>query len=285
MRLINFPEWMGVLTGPLGFVCGAVLMKFPEWLGGAVTSACAIAFPKNTDSSVVDAAEPNDEDPPEKKSAWATDPGSIQSLVDEMLEQSRYALLLRPQLVENLTVDQLIRTRAALSEGMCLVPEGQVVLHRGAGICDHDAGPPAAASVPVFVSAYYFDRFPVTNAQFHDFRGQRRLRADGDLGSGDLAGGARFRRPDGPARAALLAQRPLSARRGSIIRWWASAGTKRRPTARWAGKRLPTDAEWVKAGSWPVALAGHRYCSGAIPGARRWTAPGPTCGARDRGAP
>ena len=43
-----------------------------------------------------------------------TDAGSVQSLVDEMLKQSRYALLLRPQLVENLTVDQLIRTRAAL---------------------------------------------------------------------------------------------------------------------------------------------------------------------------
>lgn len=256
MRSANMLEWMCALIGPVGLACGSVLMRFPEWLGGAISSTCVAAFSKKAEPAPEQRIEASADEPVDDTPDWPSEPGPVQSLVDEMLRQSRYALLLRPQLVENLTVDQLIRTRAALSDGMCLVPEGQVVLHRGAGICDGDGEAAAHGSVPVYVSAFYLDRYPVTNAQFHDFvsSGGYEQMAIWDqeiwpavLDFVDQSGhpGPRYwhngRYPRGEGKHPVVG-----------ISWYEAAAY-----SRWAGKRLVTDAEWIKAGSWPVALEGH----------------------------
>ena len=47
----------------------------------------------------------------------------MDSLVEEMFSQGRYALLLRQQIAENLSQDQLRRAIADLEEDMALVPE------------------------------------------------------------------------------------------------------------------------------------------------------------------
>jgi hypothetical protein len=49
-------------------------------------------------------------------------------LVQDMLDQGRFALLLRPQIVENITEEQFRLACKALEDGMALVPSGQVVL-------------------------------------------------------------------------------------------------------------------------------------------------------------
>ena len=49
-------------------------------------------------------------------------------LADEMIAANRYALLLRPQIAQNLSKKQLDAAREALEEDMALVPEGDVFL-------------------------------------------------------------------------------------------------------------------------------------------------------------
>ena len=56
------------------------------------------------------------------------DPGDTEALVNQMLEQGRYAFLLRPQLAEGLDDRQYERTVEALKDGMALVPDGQVII-------------------------------------------------------------------------------------------------------------------------------------------------------------
>jgi iron(II)-dependent oxidoreductase len=138
---------------------------------------------------------------------------------------------------------------------MCLVPEGDVVLHRGSGLCaiDGEVGPNSA---PVRVEAFYLDRYPVTNEQFRHFvaGGGYEQMAIWDqeiwpavLDFVDATGhpGPRFWRngnyPRGEHKHPVVG-----------VSWYEAAAY-----ARWVGKRLATDAEWIKAGSWPVALAGH----------------------------
>ncbi|HEV3137790.1 MAG TPA: SUMF1/EgtB/PvdO family nonheme iron enzyme [Pirellulales bacterium] len=182
-------------------------------------------------------------------------PAGEQSLVDEMLWQSRYALLLRPQIIGNLTSDEAARTRAAFSEKMCLVPSGEVALHP---LPEDEDGPTPASNrrTPLHVEAYYLDRYPVTNAQFQQFvagGGYEQIAIwDREIWPAvldfvDQTGhpGPRFWRNGRPPRAE--ADHPVVG-----VCWYEAWAY-----SRWVGKRLATDAEWVKAGSWPVSMAGH----------------------------
>jgi iron(II)-dependent oxidoreductase len=110
--------------------------------------------------------------------------------------------------------------------------------------------------VPLHVEAYYLDRYPVTNLQYHYF-----------VSGGGYEQMAIWDQEIWPAVLDFVDRAghpgPRFWRNGCYLRgqdhfpvvgisWYEASAY-----ARWSGKRLATDAEWIKAGSWPVALAGH----------------------------
>ncbi len=174
--------------------------------------------------------------------AAGIDPTDSNALIEQMLAQSRYALLLRAQLAENLDESHFARALAALGEQMALVPDGEVAL-------EETSNPRV-----ILVQRLFLDRHPVTNRDYYEF----------------VAAG-------GYQQMALWDESVLPAVLDFVDRtdepgpkYWENgcypAGLERHPVvgvswyeaaayARWIGKRLPSDAEWVKAGCWPVQLS------------------------------
>jgi len=186
------------------------------------------------------------------------DPQGTDALVEQMLHQSRYALLLRPQIAENLSDRQYRRAFEALERSMALVPDGEVLL----GDTDdaygeqreEEAGLAADAGRVVRVEHFFLDRFLVTNEQFREFvagGGYEQLNLwDETIWPAILDLVDRTGRP-GPAFWSH-GRCPLGLERHPVtgVSWFEAMAY-----ARWAGKRLPTDAEWVKAACWPVSLS------------------------------
>src|SRR5262249_11239747 len=114
------------------------------------------------------------------------------------------------------------------------------------------------------VEALYLDRYPVTNGEFQQFV--------------DSGGYEKLEYWDEEALPALLDFVDQTGQPGP--RYWSDGcypmGEERRPVvgiswyeasayARWVGKRLPTDAEWTKAGAWPVESAPGRIAQRRYP--------------------
>lgn len=184
------------------------------------------------------------------------DPSDLGSLVDEMLRQSRYALLLRPQVISNLQSDQVKNAWQGLEHGMSLVPEGDVTLGTVEGDDADETLPALGLAKPcaVHVQGLFLDRCCVTNRQFRFFvqSGGYEQMAIWDpyiwpavLDFVDSTGrpGPRFwvdgSYPPGQDELPVVG-----------VSWYEAAAY-----ARWVGKRLPTEAEWVKAGCWPVPVS------------------------------
>ncbi|HUT93703.1 MAG TPA: formylglycine-generating enzyme family protein [Thermoguttaceae bacterium] len=186
------------------------------------------------------------------------DPSDVDALVERMLAHGRYALLLRPQIAVTLSDEQLDRAVTALQEGMALVPDGEVVLGRIDEALDdgqlEEEEIAACEGRVIRVEHFFLDRYPVTNRQFYDFvagGGYQQIAMWDEriwpavLDFVDQTGqpGPRFWRdgcyPNG------LEDHPVVG-----VSWYEAVAY-----ARWVGKRLLTDAEWVKAGSWPVCLS------------------------------
>ena len=185
----------------------------------------------------------------------AVAPADPEDLVQQMLEQDRFALLLREQLIDNLNQEQLSQALDLHAEQMALVPEGEVVLGRLDESMEiaatHDGSEQGDV---VRVETMYIDRYPVTNRQYFYFvsgGGYSQMALwDPEIWPAVLDFVDRTNQPgpkywNGGCYAKGEDEFPVV----GVCAYEAAA------YARWTGKRLATDAEWVKAGSWPVRLS------------------------------
>lgn len=255
--LAGIAIWRATVAGE-GWVVGAVLpaILVVLWLG---RRRCIRSGPaeipgsgKSTASREPEGIKPGSGLP----TGVADDADQPDQLAKRMLQQGRYALLLRPQVAANLDEEQLDEARQQLDEAMGLVPDGDVLLQswRDRGQGDDRRSQTGRL---VHVEAIYLDRYPVTNAQYYQFV------ADGGyenmalwdqtvwpavLDFVDRTGyfGPRFWKEG--CYPAGLEEHPVVG-----VSWYEGVAY-----ARWVGKRLPSDPEWVKAGCWPVLAQGTR---------------------------
>jgi gamma-glutamyl hercynylcysteine S-oxide synthase len=196
-------------------------------------------------------------------------PRSTGDLVEDLLANGRYALLLRPDTKKHLTQLQVMHAVRQLDEAMALVPAGRVLLgqlaeqaHAIGAAGEMDAK--LAARNLVHVDPAYLDRFCVTNEQYQqfvdaggyeqlEFWHEEALPALLDFVDQTGAPGPRYW-ADG--------QYPIGEGRLPVVglSWYEASAY-----AAWVGKRLPTDAEWTKAGAWPVESAPGRIAQRRYP--------------------
>lgn len=196
-------------------------------------------------------------------------PANTDELVNELLVASRYALLLRPETKRHLSQLHIVHAIRRLDEEMALVPAGRVLLGQLAEQANSacgwsDVDPRLAERNLVEVEPLYLDRHCITNEQYQQFL--------------DSGGYEQLEFWEEEALPALLDFVDESGAPGP--RYWSDGqyppGAQRLPVvgvswyeacayARWAGKRLPSDAEWTKAGAWPVESAPGRIAQRRYP--------------------
>ncbi len=196
-------------------------------------------------------------------------PHSADALVDDLLATGRYALLLRPETKQHLTQVHIVKAIRQLDEAMALVPAGRVLLgqlaeqsNSSCGMTDVD--PKLAKRNLVKIESVYLDRYAVTNEEYQQFV--------------DSGGYEQLEFWQEEALPALLDFVDQTGAPGP--RHWSDGqygpGQQRLPVvgvsyyeacayARWVGKRLPSDAEWTKAGAWPVESSPGRVAQRRYP--------------------
>ncbi len=236
-----------------------------QWvLGGTALSFSlgALAFPAIRPSSIR-SSEPLPPSRKERNSSLTRVQDSLADelaqgdeldcLVAELLRQGRVALLLRPQMAASVQEQHLQHAQLVLDETMSLVPAGDVLLHSRWLETGHQETSAGRTRVPV--ESVFLDRYAVTNRDYQHF-----VAANGyhqvDLWEAaiwpamgeftDQTGQSGPRYWSHGEYAPELADHPVVG-----VSWYEAAAY-----SRWIGKRLPTDAEWVKAGVWPVETGG-----------------------------
>jgi iron(II)-dependent oxidoreductase len=183
-------------------------------------------------------------------------------LARQMIEQGRVALLLRPQVASSLSAGELTAAQEALDEAMAIVPQGHVAL-RSRGFDFFDEGAPTKAERLIQVEGFFLDRYTATNQEYQQFvddGGYEQMSLWDEtiwpavLGFVDRTGQPGPRYWENGTFPAGKGDHPVVG-----VSWYEASAF-----ARWAGKRLPTDPEWVKAGAWPV------FAEGAKPVQRRF---------------
>ncbi|NIL98017.1 MAG: SUMF1/EgtB/PvdO family nonheme iron enzyme [Planctomycetales bacterium] len=196
----------------------------------------------------------------------------VDQLVEQSLRQHRSSVLLQPQVAAELSDDQLARAVRHFNESASIIPRGAVMVAERVGevgggeVARGEDG--ATPSRRQDVEAFFLDRYSVTNQHFQDFvdaGGYEQMEYWPTeiwpelLDFVDQTGqpGPRFWKegtyPQGKANHPVVG-----------VSWYEAVAY-----ATWAGRRLPTDAEWLKAASWPVEvdagqLSARRYPWGDV---------------------
>lgn len=280
----SLAQWLSVAVAAVVFVCG-LLWQSATLLGAGAVVLCLVlrqfgngatvqepianqTGPRRPRSTTSDLG-PVDQSPVHERLQSQSSPSSADALVDELLATGRYALLLRPETKQHLTQLHIVRAIRQLDESMALVPAGRVLLgqlaeqsHAACGPTDVD--PKLTERNLVHVEPVYLDRFCVTNEEYQRFV--------------DSGGYEQLEFWHEEALPALLDFVDQTGTPGP--RYWVDGQyldhEERLPVvgiswyeawayARWLGKRLPTDAEWTKAGAWPVESAPGRIAQRRYP--------------------
>lgn len=236
----------GVWGQPHLLTTGAAVASWSAWRVGAERLAKIRAARMVVLQKTLQAETP----PP------AAEDDSILGLVQRMIDAGRSALLLRPVIAADLPPELLAAARDRFQEELALVPGGdvQLAIHDPAEEHARHSGDDEPRETVVSVKSFFLDRAQVTNRQFQAFV---------------LAGGyEQSSLWDPEVLPAVLEFVDSTGAPGP--RWWKEGkslpGESQLPVvgicwhealayARWVGKRLPTDAEWVKAASWPVPVS------------------------------
>ncbi len=180
-------------------------------------------------------------------------------LVELMLSQGRYALLLRPQLIGNLSPEQRDRAIAALAHHTALIKTGPVVVLGVAGtLADLEgaaAAPAPSAAEAVIVDSFLLDRTLVTNREFQQFVAAGGYQEPSIWDPEVWAVVPEFADRSGAPGPRFWSHGRFDPRleRHPVVgvSWYEASAY-----ARWLGKRLPADAEWVRAAAAPMLLPG-----------------------------
>jgi len=170
-----------------------------------------------------------------------------------MIRDGRHAILLRPQIANTLAKEICGEARRVLDAEMALMPTGRVRLAMPPALLPDRPEPEsdALAAPARKVDAFLLDRRCVTNAAY-----QRFVNAGGydrDRWWDEAALPALFGFVDRTGQPAPRFWKngrhpPEEARLPVVgVSWFEAAAY-----ARFVGKRLPSDGEWVRAAAWPI---------------------------------
>ena len=262
MRRFLTVNWLLIGATPLCVLLAVLTGNWTAFAAVAVATLCLLAIRsssgrsrRSSQSAAAGNLLPNQTEewtaPPAPRPPTARRAAADDSLVEQMIAQGREALLLRPQIAANLNDADLAAAQVALDESMAIVPQG-VVMMRSRSYEDLEPNDAVRGERLVQAEGFFLDRFPVTNGQYqlfveHGGYEQMSLWEESIwpavLGFTDQTGQPGPRYWQNGKHLPGKEDHPVVG-----ICWYEAAAF-----ARWVGKRLPTDPEWVKAGSWPVA--------------------------------
>jgi iron(II)-dependent oxidoreductase len=179
----------------------------------------------------------------------------IHGMTQRLIADGRYAFVLLEEATEDIDDHEAAQAWRVIEDQMALVPAGVVNVVRSDGLNE-----------PVALAGFYLDRCSVTNQQFQRFVGAggydnlefwpqevwpSLMRFTDRTGLPGPRDWERGKFPSGKGDHPVVG-----------VCWYESLAY-----AHWVGKRLPTAAEWQKAGGWPEHLSGgggNRYPWGDI---------------------